>query len=796
MCTDEQRDQYRGLGFATKKKIFEELLACVEAWLGSGSSGNACPGCCEYSRFDKTPVPQDISPTDLTEHRLVEATRHDCHLNPAGRIRQADHGYVSELIAFCRQVATCYLEGYGVERNIDEGLRWLVKAAQRGDSLMQPDLAAIFKIFDMPPLEGLPLRKWSMYGVLLGNIAGAHSLLAEQEPFLHQIALEARKYMPKGVDLSEIMGRVTVDLSILKGGNTKLHLACQDPEEPVALIANLLGLSSRQRIISLFSKLPRPNAINEINERGETPIHVACRDQRPRVISFLLKKGADCSIASSAGVTALHWLAVMPGSGELIMMALQQGASIHAQCSEAPHDYEYLCAGSTTTFRLAKRHGTPLQWAVAVGNAEAVAILASHGADTDDEKVGLTPLETAVYFADVAVTSALLESKPKSYVIDSKVLYELVWDVTYTKQYHGQVKIENEIRIINLLQPHFPTSNTEEVNQFFEFTVRRACRAARLPILRAIVECLTACHSKIGNNAEAVLTHPFWNRHHLIDLLTARNDPDVLEFAIEQGLGSGETPQHQLAVLGGSIECFKLLLEHKFDLTAKSRNGIFTPFAYAVLHGNIEVATFLGQNMTDEQLANEISAGAELGADNIRKGPCTLLGLILRYYSAPTSPIKGFEYLFSLPSSFRATDFITSPTTGTSAFHEILDECTLNQGHFSQFSSLTLFRFLLSQFNCSEEINAKDDHGLTPLHITAWVAKVEECHLLVGMGADVNIRNNAGFTPLEYVPIASLNLQSLPLSIFLPLPPHSSIILKRSLGPSSFPKPHSLLPSL
>ena len=691
-----------------------------------------------------------MSATDLFEQLSVESTRHTCHDNPAGRIRQTRYGCASEFIAFCRQLSTCYLEGYGVEQNIDEGLRWLVKAAQWGANAIQPDLAAIFKVFDRPPPKGLPLRKWSIYGVLFGNIAGAYHLLALQEPFLHQIALEARKYLPKGVDLSELLGRVNLGSSILKEGNTKLHLACQDPEEPIALIEKLLGLSSRQRMTSLLSKkLPRPDTINQVNEHGETALHLACRDQRPKVISFLLKRGADCSIASSTGITALHWLAIMPGSGEFIVKAFQRGASIHACCKKAPPDYAAFCAGDTNTFRLARRYGTPLQWAVAVGNAEAAAILSRHSTDIDDEEFGLRPLKTAVFFADVSVTSALLECKRKSYIIDSSVLYQLVWDVSYTKQYMGQVKIENEIKIINILQPHFPTSNTDEVNHFFEWTVSRACRAAKLPILRAIVKCLDVCHSRLGNNATAVLTHPFWNRHDLIGLLTARSDPDILEFAIEQGLGSGRNPLHQLAVQSGSIECFKLLLEHKFDVTAKNQNGTFTPFAYALLHGNIVLAAFLRQNMTDEQFANDISADAKFETDPSKKGPCTLLGLTLRHYFASDFPIGGIEYLFSLPSHFRATEFITSPTTGTSAFHEILDECTLNQGHFSQLSSLNVFRLLLSKFNASEEVNAKDDHSVTPLHIAAWVAKVEECHLLVEVGADVNITNNAGFTPLE-----------------------------------------------
>lgn len=48
------------------------------------------------------------------------------------------------------------------------------------------------------------------------------------------------------------------------------------------------------------------------------------------------------------------------------------------------------------------------------------------------------------------------------------------------------------------------------------------------------------------------------------------------------------------------------------------------------------------------------------------------------------------------------------------------------------------------------DINAKDNHGCTPLHNTCEHGDVEIIKLLIEHGADVNAKNNEGLTPLEY----------------------------------------------
>ena len=47
------------------------------------------------------------------------------------------------------------------------------------------------------------------------------------------------------------------------------------------------------------------------------------------------------------------------------------------------------------------------------------------------------------------------------------------------------------------------------------------------------------------------------------------------------------------------------------------------------------------------------------------------------------------------------------------------------------------------------DVNAKDEEGLTPLHLAASWGHKEVAELLIANGADVNAKDNQGRTPLD-----------------------------------------------
>ena len=49
-----------------------------------------------------------------------------------------------------------------------------------------------------------------------------------------------------------------------------------------------------------------------------------------------------------------------------------------------------------------------------------------------------------------------------------------------------------------------------------------------------------------------------------------------------------------------------------------------------------------------------------------------------------------------------------------------------------------------------KDVNAKDDTGMTPLHLAAMYGRKEIAELLIAKGADVNAKDDARWTPLHY----------------------------------------------
>lgn len=77
--------------------------------------------------------------------------------------------------------------------------------------------------------------------------------------------------------------------------------------------------------------------------------------------------------------------------------------------------------------------------------------------------------------------------------------------------------------------------------------------------------------------------------------------------------------------------------------------------------------------------------------------------------------------------------------------------------HFAVNSSVEMIQLLIEH---GADVNVKDEKGKTPLHITAVTPSVEKMQLLIEHGADVNAVDANGKTPLDYA------LQGTPASSF------------------------------
>ncbi|XP_010278142.1 PREDICTED: uncharacterized protein LOC104612428 [Nelumbo nucifera] len=123
------------------------------------------------------------------------------------------------------------------------------------------------------------------------------------------------------------------------------------------------------------------------DEDGETPLLHAARQGHTAIAKYLVEHGADPSISSDLGATALHQ-AAGTGNIELLRLLLSKGVDINSQ-SDA---------------------GTPLIWAAGHGQQDSVKVLLEHHADpnaeTDD---GITPLLSSVAAGSLSCLELLIQ---------------------------------------------------------------------------------------------------------------------------------------------------------------------------------------------------------------------------------------------------------------------------------------------------------------------------------------------------------------------------------------------------
>lgn len=124
------------------------------------------------------------------------------------------------------------------------------------------------------------------------------------------------------------------------------------------------------------------------DDDGETPLIHATRQGHLQTAKYLLDHGADPSVASSLGATALHHAAGI-GNTELMKLLLAKGVDVESE-SDA---------------------GTPLVWAAGHGQQDAVKLLLQHNAKPNTENDdGVTALLSAVAAGSLPCLEVLIEA--------------------------------------------------------------------------------------------------------------------------------------------------------------------------------------------------------------------------------------------------------------------------------------------------------------------------------------------------------------------------------------------------
>jgi ankyrin repeat protein len=237
------------------------------------------------------------------------------------------------------------------------------------------------------------------------------------------------------------------------------------------------------------------------------------------------------------------------------------------------------------------------------------------------------------------------------------------------------------------------------------------------------------------------------------DLLNSRDPTSALHAIVAPGRTvSGATPLHS-AVDAGNKAITELLLRYGADINAKVRDGE-TPLHLAAGRGYTTIVETL------------IAAGADLSARGVhgqtplhraaQSGSDAIVNLLIDANLDINARDRGgmTPLHYAARSSFETSKLLLSRGADIDATDPRQDTPLHYAAAGGQTEVIALFlnpgRFELE--TKAADVNARNSEGFTPLHYAVRLgfgADVEAVKLLLAHGADPQLKNNAGLSPLD-----------------------------------------------
>ena len=185
---------------------------------------------------------------------------------------------------------------------------------------------------------------------------------------------------------------------ILAGKNTLEESVRKDRQTPTTGREASILMLTQERVKEILEKdgsefvkflVSKGADVNVKNNDGDTPLHLAVKENNAEAIKFLLSQKADGNVKNNDGDIPLH-LAMKESNIEVVKILVSNGANVNTWD---------------------KNGMSPLHVASRGGNIEVVKILVSNGANVNvnvKDKNGRTPLHWAAGWADVEVVNFLL----------------------------------------------------------------------------------------------------------------------------------------------------------------------------------------------------------------------------------------------------------------------------------------------------------------------------------------------------------------------------------------------------
>ena len=635
------------------------------------------------------------------------------------------------------QLTTCYVDGFGVQRNLEQAWQWMIKSARLGSLKARAQAYRLFSA-SLPKQNLLPDMKleaaaWLQEAVHNGSTEAAQDLLS-LDPAIHATATRfwAKRFcqvdaeclsMCNGADgLKALLSIPTLKNSTLnERGHHLIHVA-----------ASLGDIHVLQELLTIGVN------IDSLNTRGESALLCACRAGEPKAASFLVMHGASV-IHAMSGESPLHWLIAIQEIDirQVASKLMEAGAQLEQQYTDNEDNQFifdiYPC-------------GTPLDWAVSKRYLAAVKILVEYGADPFDECSQFSAFTRAASAHDWELIQILLSSKhttlDKLSGLEStghSILFEAIYCYRpFTRLLiHGQdtkQAASNTIKL--LLEAGCDASSLDRGGSSIMHVAAGFCDSEFVKMLLEDFQ----CQAYINKGAGEPIRTPI---HQAI----ASGDIEVVKLLIEYGADTYVTiNNHTLLHLLAANEdeaysclCLEALRPvSRSDLNAlaisKEAPEGLTAFEYTIQKSHLKVAELL------------LRSGADPFAVKDRDLHFLASVITLPYWNS----LQALQYyLDNVDSPFvmRTSTSLSVLHIAASMLHYLADSMT---GEHK-------FDLLLTRFARLDRVNATNTSSKdlsvtahqTPLHFAAKFGVFYAVRKLLLAGADPSATDDGGKTPLD-----------------------------------------------
>lgn len=554
-----------------------------------------------------------------------------------------------------------------------------------------------------------------------------------------------------------------------KPANTPLHFAVLDGN--IEIIKKILDKGAFVDIGNADGETPLHNAVekNKIavtelllkhdadvsltDNNGLGPLHIAVEKGNLEAIDLLLKFGADVNYLMKSerkkNYAPLH-LAVENGIKDIVLILLNNGANVDVK----GHDNKtplHIAAkkGYTHIAEVLLNHGaciealtlkvmyTPLHFASALGNEDAVKLFLTKGADVNATAGdNTTPLHIATERGYESVVKLLLQhgAEVDSLDKDGKTVLYLAVKIGYS------IIIEDVLKCC----PKVDIQSNRNALKIAVFGYGEKYKK----IVEDLLQYGLIFNARDANNS--MLFHEAVRKGYfkiVEDLLKYGANVNMLSCSVE-----GFTPLHN-AVKHQLEEITKLLVTYGANINAKDKTDK-TPIAYAVQNADLKTTKLLlinGANIKDDP---------SLLRTAVRKQYLEMIEILLQY----DADVNACDKYGRTALHFTALHepFLAHQTFGNGNIRGQIAELLLHKGaDVDARTNIDLTTLYFAVQNTYEEVievllKYKSDvnqivsrRGITPLHAAASEGHERVIEILLKSGADIYSRDINGYTALH-----------------------------------------------